>query len=55
MKDTIAGLPYEVKKEDSMTVITFYPKSKNAKHPDVGILKIKATKDDLKKLVKIAS
>lgn len=54
MRDTIGGKIYEVEKEGSMVIIIFYP-SVNADYPEKEILKIKTTKDDLKKFIKYVS
>lgn len=54
MKDTIGGQIYEVEKEGSIVIITFYP-SINAVNPEDNVLKIRATKDDLKKFIKYVS
>lgn len=55
MRDTIGGRPYEIKKHGSRYALTFYPKSKNAKNPDAVLFRLSLTKDDLKKLAKIAA
>ena len=54
MRDTIGGRPYEVKKAGSKYVISFYPMSENVKNPDAVLFRLTLTKDDLKKLSKIA-
>ena len=53
MRDTLGGRPYEVKKDGSKHIITFYPQAKNAKNPDAIIFRLTLGKDDLKKLAKI--
>ena len=52
MRDTIGSRPYEIKKDGSKYVISFYPQAKNAKNPDAVLFKLTLTKDDLKKLEK---
>ena len=54
MRDTIGGRPYDVKKSDSKYVISFYPQVKNAKNPDAVLFRLTLTKEELKKLAKIA-
>ena len=54
MRDTIGGRPYEVKKTGSKYTISFYPQAKNAKNPDAVLFRLTLTKEDLKKLSKIA-
>ncbi len=54
MRDTIGNRPYEVKKDGSKYVINFYPQAKNAKNPDAVLFRLTLTKDELKKLAKIA-
>ena len=54
MRDTIGGRPYEVKKDGSKHVLSFYPQTKNAKNPDAVLFRLTLTKDELKKLAKIA-
>lgn len=53
MRDTIGGRPYEVKKVGSKYVLSFYPKSENAKNPDAILFRLTLTKDELKNLAKI--
>ena len=55
MRDTIGGRPYDVKKDDSKYIISFYPQAKNAKNPDAVLFRLALTKDELKKLAKIAN
>ena len=55
MRDTIGGRPYEVRKDGSKYVISFYPQAKNAKNPDAVLFRLTLTKDELKKLAKIAT
>ena len=54
MRDTIGGHPYEVKKSGSKFVIIFYPQAKNAKNPDAILFRLTLSKEELKKLTKIA-
>ena len=54
MRDTIGGRPYEAKKDGSRYVLSFYPQTKNAKNPDAVLFRLTLTKDELKKLAKIA-
>ena len=54
MRDTIGGRPYDVKKDGSAYIISFYPMAENAKNPDAIIFRLKVTRDELKKLSKIA-
>lgn len=54
MRDTLGGRPYEVKKDGSKHVVSFYPQAKNAKNPDAVMFRLTLGKDDLKKLAKIA-
>ena len=55
MRDSLGGRPYDVKKADSKYVVSFYPMSDNAKNPDAVLFRLVLTKDDLKKLAKIAT
>ena len=54
MRDVIGGRPYEIKKVGSKYMIKFFPQAKNAKNPDAVIFRITLTKDELKKLAKVA-
>ena len=54
MRDTLGGRPYEIKKDGSKYIISFYPQAKNAKNPDAIIFRLTLGKDDLKKLAKLA-
>lgn len=54
MRDTLGGRPYEVRKDGSKHVISFYPQAKNAKNPDAVMFRLTLGSDDLKKLAKIA-
>lgn len=53
MRDTLGGRPYEVKKDGSKHVITFYPQIKNPKNPNAVLFRLTLDKEDLKKLAKI--
>jgi len=55
MRDTIGNRPYEVRKDGSRYVISFYPMSENAKNPDAVLFRLSLTKEELKKLAKIAT
>lgn len=55
MRDTLGGRPYEVKKVGSKYVLSFYPMSDNAKNPDAVLFRLTLTKDELRKLAKIAA
>ena len=54
MRDTIGGRPYDVKKDGSKFVLSFYPQAKNARNPDAVLFRLTLTKEELKKLAKIA-
>ena len=54
MRDTIGGRPFEVRKDGSKYVISFYPQAKSAKNPDAVLFRLTLTKDELKKLEKIS-
>ena len=54
MRDTIGGRPYEVTKAGSGYIVKFYPQAKNAKNPNAVIFRLTVTKEELKKLSKIA-
>lgn len=54
MRDTLGGRPYEVKRDGSKYVVTFYPQAPSAKNPDAVMFRLTLTKEDLKKLSKIA-
>ena len=55
MRDSIGGRPYDVKKDGTKYVISFYPQTKNAKNPDAVLFRLALTKEELKKLTKIAT
>jgi len=55
MRDKIGGRPYEVRKDGLRYVISFYPMSESAKNPDAVLFKLTLTKDELKKISKIAA
>lgn len=55
MRDTLGGRPYDVKKDGTKYVISFYPQAANAKNPDAVMFRLSLTKEDLKKLSKIAA
>ena len=54
MRDTIGGRPYDVKKTGSKYVISFYPHAENAKNLDAVLFRLTLTKEELKKLARIA-
>ena len=54
-RDTLAGVPYETKKEDGKIVLRFFPKSASAKNPDGIVFMMALDKDDVTKLKKIIS
>ncbi|MBT4176037.1 MAG: hypothetical protein HOE01_04220 [Thaumarchaeota archaeon] len=54
MRDTIGNYPYDTTKVNGKTVLKFYPKGENLKHPDSPKFSITLDKEDLKKLAKIA-
>lgn len=54
MRDTIGGRPYDVTKSGSKFVINFYPQTKDAKNPDAVLFRLSLTKEELKKLGRIA-
>ena len=53
MRDTIGGYPFETKKDGAHTIIRFFPKGENLKHPDTPKFSLKLSKDDIKKLSKL--
>lgn len=53
MRDKISGWPYDVKKTSGKTVVHFYPKGDDLKHPDTPKFTLALDKDDLKKLSKL--
>ncbi len=54
MRDTIGSYPYDTTKVNGKTVLRFYPKGADLKHPDTPKFTITLDKDDLKKLAKIS-
>ena len=54
MRDTLGGRPYEVKKDGTKHIISFYPQIDNPKNPNAVLFRLTLDKDDLKKLAKIA-
>jgi len=44
-----------VRKDGSTYVISFYPMSQNAQNPDAVLFRLSLTKEELKKLAKIAT
>ncbi|MBC8502148.1 MAG: hypothetical protein H8D35_03365 [Nitrosopumilus sp.] len=53
MRDTIGGYPYEAKKIGGKTVIKFFHKGENVKHPDAAKMTLELTPADIKKLSKL--
>ena len=53
MRDKIGGWPYDVTKKDGKTVVHFYPKGEDLKHPDTPKFTLTLDKDDLRKLSKL--
>jgi len=55
MRDTIGGRPFEVEKSVGKYTLKFFPQTENAKNPDAVLFRLTLTKEDLKKLSKLAS
>ena len=55
VRDRLAGVPYETRKEDGKIVLRFFPKSESAKNPDGIVFMLSLDKDDRTKLNKIIS
>jgi len=55
VRDTLGGRPYEVTSEGGIHNFRFYPIAKGAKNPDAVIFRLSLSKEDLKKLAKVAS
>ena len=53
MRDTLGGYPYDIKKTSEKVILSFYPKGKDLKHPDVPKFTLTLDKNDLKKLSKV--
>jgi len=53
MRDTLGGYPYEAKKMGSTTVIKFFHKAANVKHPDAVKMTLELSAADIKKLSKL--
>ena len=51
---TTGRRPHETKRDGSKYVISFYPQTKNAKNHDVVLFRLTITKQELKKLAKVA-
>ena len=54
-RDTLGGVPFEVKKERGKVSIRFFPKSPNAINPDGIVFVLHLNADDKKKLNEIIS
>lgn len=52
MRDTIGERPYEITRDGSKFVISFYPQTKAAKNPDAVLFRLSLTKEDYKKIGK---
>lgn len=55
MRYTIGNRSYEIKKDRSKYIITFYPMAKNTKKQDAVLGSLTLIKDDIKKLGKITN
>jgi len=55
VRDTLGGRPYEVTSSGGTYTVKFFPLAKGAKNPDAVIFRLTLTREDLKKLAKIAS
>ena len=55
MRDTLGGRPFEIDKSGGKYTIKFFPMSKEAKNPDAVLFRLTVSKDELKKLAKLAS
>ena len=55
VRDRLAGVPYETKKDKGRIILRFYPKSESAKNPDGIVFMLALEKDDVSKLQKIIS
>ena len=53
MRDTIGGYPYESKKTGGKTIIKFFHKGENVKHPDAAKMTLELTSADIKKFAKL--
>jgi len=54
VRDTLGGRPYEVTSSGGVYTVKFFPIAKGAKNPDAVIFRLTLTREDLKKLAKIA-
>ena len=52
MRDKIGGYPFEVSKEGGKTVLKFFHKGENVKHPDAVKMTLHLSKEDIKKISK---
>jgi hypothetical protein len=56
MKRTIIGTyPYEMTREDGLTVLRFFPKKPDAKFPDDPVLVLKLSQKDKRTLIGLLS
>lgn len=55
MRDKLGEYPYETRKIGGKTVIQFFPRSGNAKNPDLVRFQLSLNNEDIKKLKKIFS
>ena len=53
MRDKIGGYPFEASKEGGKTVLKFFHKGDNVKHPDAVKMTLHLSKEDIKKLGKL--
>ena len=55
VRDTLGGVPYEIKKDKDKIFLRFFPKSPSAKNPDGIVFMLTLDKDEVSKLKKIIS
>jgi len=53
MRDKIGGWPYDITKAGGKTIVHFYPKGEDLKHPNAPKFTLSLDKEDLKKLAKL--
>ncbi len=54
-RETIGTYPYDVTKENGVTIIRFYPKKADAQYPDDAVLVLRLNNKDKQTLVKLLS
>lgn len=54
-RNVIGTYPYELTKEQGMTVLRFFPKKPNAQYPDDAVLVLKLSDKDKQTLIKLLS